>query len=371
MSRSRSFHTARASRRPYETGSNGDRRKTRWLVRGSRRLIDMDLKDLRIYARVAAVQNLTAVATALGVSAGTISKRIQSLEEELGVRLLDRTTRSSRLTEEGRMFLHRVERILAEVDLAQDEISANTGQPAGRITVSAPASLSRQLVNPAIVGFIAAFPSIQVRIDISDHVANLHEQGYDAAIRFGVLQDSTLKAKRLATDRVILAAAPSYIERHGAPQRPSDLDAHDCLIHGDQHSWSLWRGDTDTNVRVSGRLVSDSGDFLHMAALQGVGLLRTSEIAVLEDLVAGRLVHVMPDHKLTADAAIWAVYPNTKHAMPRLRVFLDHLADFCRDRLVTPSRTGSSASMSDTVAAKVIERGTRDTARARTAHPRS
>ena len=319
----------------------------------------MDLKDLRIYARVAAVQNLTAVAGALGVSAGTVSKRIQALEEELGVRLLDRTTRSSRLTEEGRMFLQRAERILAEMDLAQDEISANTGQPAGRLTLSAPASLSRQLVNPAIIGFLDAFPGIEVRVDITDNLANLQEQGYDAAIRFGVLQDSMLKAKRLAADRVILVAAPRYIERHGTPQRPSDLATHACLIHGDQRNWTLFRAEASTNVRVSGRLVSDSGDFLHMAALQGAGLLRTSEIAVLQDLEAGRLVHVMTDHELAADAAIWAVYPNTKHAMPRLRAFLDHLADFCRDRLVTAARSGSTADMMDTIAAKTLERQAR------------
>ncbi len=218
----------------------------------------MDIKDLKIFARVATVQNLSAVAASLGVSAGTVSKRIQALEDELGVRLIDRTTRSSRLTEEGRMFLERAERILAEMDLAKDELSANSTQPAGRITITAPASLSRQIVTPAIMSFVKAFPGVEVRVDVSDHVANLHEQGYDVAIRFGTLADSTLKAKRLATDRIILVASPCYIEREGSPQKATDIESHACLVHGEQRNWTLIRGEMRVNIRASGRLMSDN-----------------------------------------------------------------------------------------------------------------
>lgn len=298
----------------------------------------MDIKDLRIFTRVAAVQNLTMVAGALGVSAGTVSKRIQSLEDELGVRLIDRTTRSSRLTDEGRMFLERAERVLAEMDLAKDEISASTGQPSGRIAITAPTSLARRIVQPAISSFLAAYPNVEVRVDISDSVVNLHEAGYDAAIRFGTLADSTLKAKRLAADRVILVAAPAYIERRGAPQRPADIADHECLIHGEQRNWMLVRGQEQTAVRANGRLVSDDGSFLQLAAVQGAGLLRTSEIAVLDDLVHDRLVQVLPEYELGGEAAIWALYPNAKHAMPRVRAFLDHLAQFCREHTSPANR---------------------------------
>ncbi len=288
-----------------------------------------------MFARAAAVHNLTTVAGELGVSAGTVSKRMHALENELGVRLIDRTTRSSRLTEEGRMFLQRTERILAEVELATDEITANTGQPAGRISLTAPASLARQLVSPAIISFVDAFPGIEVRVAISDSVANLHEQGYDAAIRFGTLADSTLKAKRLASDRIVLVAAPSYIQRHGMPLQPNELAQHDCLILDENRSWTLRRGEARVNVRAPGRLVSDSGDFLHLAALAGAGVLRTSEIAAREDIDCGRLVQVLPEYELSEDAAIWVVYPNAKHAMPRLRALIKHLTEFCRNRLDT------------------------------------
>lgn len=306
----------------------------------------MNIKDLRIFIAAATMPSLTNVAGALGMAAGTVSKRIQSLENDLGVRLLDRNTRSSRLTEEGRMFLQRAERILAEVDQAMAEIAANTGRPAGRITVTAPASLANRLVNPAILGFMKACPEVEVRVDVTDTVVNLHEQGYDAAIRFGSLPDSTLKAKRLAADRRVLVAAPSYIQSRGTPQKPSELAGHDCLIHGEQRTWAMHQGDARTSVRVSGRLVSDSGDFLRTAALQGAGILRTSEIAVLDDLAKGSLVQVLPGYNFGTDAGIWAVYPSSKHAMPRLRALLDHMTGYCRQHLgseAAESRPGLAA----------------------------
>lgn len=295
----------------------------------------MDLRDLRIFSRVAALQNLTAVATALGTTAGTVSKRIQALEESLGVRLLDRTTRSVRLTEEGRMFLARVERIVAELDIAQDELSANSGQPTGRLSISAPACLARSLVYPAIKIFSSAYPGVEIHAGITDRITNLHEGGYDAAIRTGALPDSTLKAKRLAPDCIILAASPAYLQEHGIPRRPMDLATHECLTGADCRSWQFFRSDEMMeSVPVSGRLSSDNGAFLHMAALDGSGILRASAAALREDVASARLVRVLPDYQLAQNAAIWAVYPNAKHEMPRLRAFLDHLGNYCREHFI-------------------------------------
>lgn len=304
----------------------------------------MDIKDLRIFARVSAVQNLSAVAVELGCSAGTISKRMQSLEDEVGVRLIDRTTRSSRLTEEGRMFLQRVERILSEMDHAQDEIKCAASAPAGRLKISAPAILAQQFVLPSLISFTEVFPGVDVCVDITDRIVNLHDEGYDAAIRVGELPDSTLKAKRLSSDRTILVASPGYIEKNGAPQLPSDIAKHGALAHGDLRTWTFFEtGGGEQEIRIVSRLGSDSGDFLRHAALQGAGLLRTSEIAVMDDIAAGRLIRLMPDYELAAEAAIWAIYPNAKHPMPRLRALLDHLAEFCRDRLGPVRRPATRA----------------------------
>lgn len=291
----------------------------------------MDVRDLRIFSRVAALQNLTAVASVLGTTAGTVSKRIQALEEGLGVRLLDRTTRSVRLTEEGRIFLARVDRIVTELDIAQDELSAASGQPSGRLAISAPASLARCLVYPAIISFTDAYPGVDVHVDITDRISNLHEEGYDAAIRTGALPDSTLKAKRLASDAVILAASPSYLEKRGTPRTPADLGGHDCLVGADCRTWHLFRDGLTEQVPVAGRLASDNGAFLHMAALDCAGIVRGSLAALKQDIASGRLVRVLPDYVLAPNAAIWAVYPNAKQEMPRLRAFLDHLGEYCRE----------------------------------------
>ena len=290
----------------------------------------MDIQDLRIFARVAALQNLSAVGQELGLTPGTISKRLQALEDDLKARLFDRTTRSIRITDEGIKFRDHAERILSEVDQARAAVGASAERPSGRLKISAPAILSRRMVAPALVSFVETYREIEVRVDITDRVVNLQEDGYDAAIRAGALTDSALIAKRLAPDRLILVAAPRYVASHDVPRKPADLAAHNCLLLGDQRNWTFVRGREQSSVKVAGRLQSDNGELLHHAALAGLGILRTSEIAAAEDLANGRLVRVMPDHEMAANAAVWAVYPSTKHVLPRLRVFLDHLAECCR-----------------------------------------
>jgi DNA-binding transcriptional LysR family regulator len=287
----------------------------------------MDIQDLRIFARVASVQNLSAVGTELALTPGTISKRIQALEEELGVRLFDRTTRSIRITDEGATFLDHAQRILVELDKARASVGDTVAKPKGKLKVSAPASLAQRYVAPAICGFVRAYSEIEVQVDLTDRVVNLQEEGYDVAIRSGVLSDSALIAKRLANDREIIAAAPSYLRERPAPQSPEDLANHSCLVLGDTWSWSFDTPGQPTTIRVTGRLRSNSGDLLRHAALDGLGLLRTSQSRIHDDLAGGRLVRVLPSHEFSGDAAIWAVYPGPKHVLPKLRVFLDYLAD--------------------------------------------
>ncbi len=290
----------------------------------------MNIQDLRIFARVAAVQNISAVAAELQLTPGTVSKRIQALENEFKARLLDRTTRSMRLTQEGHLALAHILQSLQAFDLAHDTVSSCAGQPAGRLRVSAPTALSRSVVAPAVLSFIEVYPAINLRLDVTDRVVNLQEEDYDAAIRTGALHDSSLKAKRIAIDRMILVASPQYIERFGAPTSAEALMDHHCLVHRDDCGWTLLRGSQQWMVSVTARLRSDCNEMLHRAAMDGVGILRTSEIAVWDELLTGQFVHVLPDHELASGAGVWVVYPNAKHAMVRLRVFIDHLAEQCR-----------------------------------------
>lgn len=290
----------------------------------------MDIQDMCIFARVAAVQNLSAVGTELGLTPGTISKRIQALEDELRVRLFDRTTRSIRITEEGAKFLTHVERILAEIEDARAAVSANVEQPKGRIKISAPASLSR-FMEPAICAFMRVYPDIEIHIDLSDRIVNLQEDGYDMVVRSGALHDSNLIAKRLAPDRQIIAASSAYLMKYGTPQRPEELADHACLILGDVSQWTFEHNGREISVRVNGRLKSNDGDLLRHAAMEGHGLIRTSELRVAPYLKSGALCRVLADYEVAAFSAVWALYPRSKYVLPKLRVLLDFLGDWFRD----------------------------------------
>jgi DNA-binding transcriptional LysR family regulator len=291
----------------------------------------MDIQDMRIFARVAAVQNLSAVGTELGLTPGTISKRIQALEDELSARLFDRTTRSIRITEEGAAFLSHVERILSEIEAARASVDDKVSKPKGRLKIAAPACLGRRYVAPALCEFVRAYPEIDVHVDLHDRQVNLQEDGYDVAIRTGVLSDSSLIAKRLAPDRHVIVGSPAYLARSGCPLRPQDLTRHDCLMLGENRQWSFNKDGVESTVRVAGPLRSNNGELLCRAAVEGLGLIRASELEVACEQNTGKLVQVLPDFEVSTNSALWALYPSAKHVLPRMRALLDFLANWFRD----------------------------------------
>lgn len=291
----------------------------------------MDMQDLHIFARVAALQNLSAVGQELSLTPGTISKRLQALEDELGVRLFDRTTRSIRITAEGSIFVDYTTRILAELDKARASVGTTVTNPKGRIKLATPASLGRIAIATAVADFMRAYPEVDVYVNITDRLVNLQEEGYDVAIRSGTLSDSSLIAKRLASDLQVLVASPRYIQRHGAPSTGAELAQHSCLMLREQTSWTLGLTGASETVRVGGRLRSNNSEFLYQSAIAGEGILRTSHMRAEEDLAAGRLVTVLPAIEVATDSAIWAVYPSAKYVAPRLRVLLDFLGDWFKD----------------------------------------
>ncbi len=291
----------------------------------------MDIQDMRIFARVAALQNLSAVGIEMGLTPGTISKRIQALEDELAVRLFDRTTRSIRITEEGRTFLAYVERILGELEAAQAAVADKAKTPKGTIRLLVPSMLSRRFIIPAVLEFLETWPEVDIQMDVSDLDVRLQEDGYDLVLRFGKPIDSSIIMKRLVTDQQIVVAAPSYIEKHGAPTRPDDIMNHKCLALSDAWQWTFSKkGEPGLSVRVPARLRSDNGVLIAMAAMRGHGLLCTSELYVREELKRGSLVRVLPEYVIGGKDDLYALYPSNKHMMPRLRVFLDFLAEHFR-----------------------------------------
>lgn len=308
----------------------------------------MDIQDMRIFARVAALQNLSAAGAELGLTPGTISKRIQALEDELSARLFDRNTRSLRITEEGQAFLAHVQRILLEVEAARASVDDRMRQPKGKLRIAAPVVLGRRYVGPALCAFVAEYAHIEVQLDLKDRPVSLQEDGYDVAVCTGALADSSAIAKRLAPDRQIVAASPAYLKRHGQPGTAEDLAAHACLVLGERLQWSLAVKDGDERtVRVHGPLKSNDGEILRQAAIDGNGLILTSELEILPDLRAGRLVQALAGYERAGNVAVWALYPSSRHMVPRMRVLLDFLARWLRD-----ARSGTR---SDSVARPAVE----------------
>ncbi len=291
----------------------------------------MDIQDLRIFARLARVQNLSAVGAEFEFSAGTISKRLQALEAELGVRLFDRTTRSISLTEEGEKLLAGIEPVLLDLRLTLATVEGHVTHPRGRLRVSAPTSLGRGMIAPAICAFLRAYPEIDVQLDLTDRVVTFPESGYDVAIRTGHLEDSSLFAKRLAPDPQVVVASPEYLEAHGFPQSPDDLPGHQCLVFGDEQQWTFKKGDQTFDVRVSGRLRSDNGQLLRHAAIEGVGILKISRARVADALESGALREVLEPYDAGRESSIWAIYPSNRHMLPKLKVFLQFLSDWYRE----------------------------------------
>jgi DNA-binding transcriptional LysR family regulator len=302
----------------------------------------MDIQDLQIFARVAALQNLSAVGTELGLTPGTISKRVQALEEALAVRLFERTTRSIRITDEGKRFLEHVQRVLAELDQARSSMAASSGKPVGRLRVSAPQIVGQRYIAPALTSFLAEFSDIEVQLDITDRHVNLHEEGYDVAIRCGALTDSTLIAKRLAHDKIMICGSPEYLAEMGTPAAPDDLASHRCLMLGDSWSWSFGAGAQESTVRIGARLRSDSSDVLKLGAVAGMGLIRTTELKAADELASGRLVPVLSQFIDNASTGVYALYVSGRHVLPRQRVFLDHMAEWFRSQKRTLEGAGTS-----------------------------
>lgn len=291
----------------------------------------MDIQDMRIFARVAAVQNLSLVGTELELTPGTISKRLQALEDDLGVRLFDRTTRSIRITEEGLAFLAWVNNSLAELDAGLAYIAERARTPKGTVRIVAPVVLGRRFLTQALCDFMRAYPDIQTKIDLKDGPISLQEDGYDVAVRVGTPSGSTLIGKRLAPDRQVIVASPSYIARRGRPMLPEDLANHTCLVLADLRQWTFGKGGSQRTVRVDGPLRSNDSELLCRAALEGVGIIRASELEVGDELSAGRLVPLLSDFEIGSNTGIWALYPGPQHVLPRLRVLLDFLGDWFRD----------------------------------------
>jgi len=296
-----------------------------------------NLLELTIFARIVATGSLSGAARDLDLSLAVVSKRLAALEERLGVRLLQRTTRRQSLTQEGEAFHARCVRILAEVEEAEAAVSRTRDAVTGVLRVAAPRGFGRRRIAPLAVAFRALHPEVCVQLTLSEALVDIVEDGIDVAIRFGALADSSHVARRLAPNYRILCAAPAYLARRGMPQEPADLAAHDCIIFGEHptREWQFQHADGETTVRVNPAYVTNDGEAAHALALAGGGIVQKSIWDVGDDLGTGRLVRLLPSHAIPA-APLHAVYANAQHLAPKVRAFVA----FCAEALEQDWRWG-------------------------------
>lgn len=282
--------------------------------------------DLDVFAHVVTAKSMSAAGRELKLSPAVISKRIRRLEERLGVRLLQRTTRQLSLTEAGQGFYERVVSILSSIEDAEAWVASGAGQARGTLRVSAPTSFGRLHIAPHLKPFLDANPMVTVDLILSDSFVDIIAEGFDLAVRIADLQDSSLVAKRLAPNHRVLCAAPDYVAAHGIPASIEELSHHTLIAHNTDQ-WRLDGPSGPVGVRVNGPLRTNSSEVVREALLAGVGIALRSTWDVGPELKTGQLVRVLPDYSVGKRVAVYAVYPSRRHMEQKVRVFVDYLAE--------------------------------------------
>lgn len=285
------------------------------------------IQDMEIFARVVAAGSMTAASRELGISPAVVSKRIRRMEERLGSRLLQRTTRRLAMTETGQGYYERVVAILASVEEAENFIARRNSTPTGMLKVTAPTSFARMHIAPYLSEFLSANPDLRLSLDLNDQLVDVVGEGFDVAIRIGELEDSSLVAKRLAPNNRVICAAPDYLEEYGAPATLADLAQHNCLAAINQDLWRLEGPEGPINVRVSGTIHTNSSEVVREAVLTGLGIALRSTWDVGPALKAGKLKVVLPQYGASRRVGLFAVYPSRRFLPLKVRVFIDYLAD--------------------------------------------
>lgn len=286
--------------------------------------------ELTVFAKVVDEGGFSAAARAMNLTPSAVSKQIGRLEDRLGVRLLNRTTRSLSLTPEGRSFYERCTRILSDIDEAEAEVTSAHTTPKGALRISCGVAFGRHQVSPLIPEFLERYPDVQVEMIQTDSLVDLVEQGVDLAVRFGELQDSSLVARFLARSKRAICASPEYLERHGIPQHPSDLQDHNCLFFSTLphlNEWIFKVPEGEYSFRPQGNFSANNGETIHEMALAGLGVARLAEFLVAPDVRDGKLVRVLQDYYRDITVPIHALYPTRRHLSPKLRAFVDFLVE--------------------------------------------
>ena len=267
----------------------------------------------------------------MGLSPAVASAHVSKLEQNLGVRLIHRTTRKVSLTEEGTAFLPHAEDVLASVDAARASVGAGEASPRGTLRVAAPASFGRMHLLPALTDFFKQYPQLHVDLKLSDTIIDLVEGGFDIAVRNAPLKDSSLVARKLAPDNRVLCASPDYLKQFGEPQTPEDLKNHQCITLMGLENWQFQSPSGKQTIKAQGNLRTDNGEAVRDACINGLGITVNSSWSAYQQLKTGQLTQILGDYPLVSNTAIWAVYPSSRLLAPKVRAFIDYFVQHFGD----------------------------------------
>ncbi len=291
------------------------------------------LNEMQAFVTVADTGSMSEAARQLGAAKSMVSQRMAQLEKRLGSTLLERG-RQARLTESGEVFYRYCQRILAEVDEAEEAVQAFGASVSGTLRLAAPMAFSVRYLAPVLADFAARYPQLRLDVEVDDRRVNLHEERYDAAIRIGELPDSSLVAKTITANRHIICASPAYLAAHGTPQTPQELARHFAIHYVNREPHGTWTLPVNAGLesfRVRGRMRTNSGHQLMAAARAGLGLTILPTFLAAPDIVSGELVEVLAPHA-PRGGNISMVYRRSQRASPKLQA----LADFLGERLGNP-----------------------------------
>lgn len=289
-------------------------------------------QEMASFVAVVEAGSFVAAADAIGLSKAAVSRHVADLEERLGVRLLQRTTRRLSLTDDGQTFFARAKELLAAIDEAESEVTARTGEPYGLLRVNAPLTFGILHLAPLWGRFAERYSRVSLDVTLSDRVVDLVEEGFDLAVRITNLPSSALVSRRLAWTRMVPCASPTYLERHGTPEHPRDLSTHSVFSYSywsTRDEWNFTGPEGPVAVRLNPRIHTNSGDTCRAAALDHQCIILQPDFLVGEDLRRGALVEVMPEYR-AIEIGIYAVYPSRKLLPIKVRRIVDFLVDAFR-----------------------------------------
>jgi len=283
----------------------------------------MDLNELLVFTRVVQTGSFTGAAKLLGMPKSSVSRKVSELEDRVGARLLQRTTRKLGLTDAGRIYFARSARIVAEIEETEQAVGQTQAEPRGLLRVTAP--LSFTVLGPIVADYLRRYPEVQVDLVCTDRRVDLVEEGFDMAVRAGPLDDSSLVARRIGEGKRVLVASPAYLKRHGTPKVPADLEQHVCIVFGAGASPNVWKlrsAEESVEVEVVPRFTVNDPDIVVDVARAGVGIAAAPAFTFAEDFDAGKLREVLATWSLPS-APLHVLYPTTRHLSPKVSVFAD------------------------------------------------